>query len=116
MWWLIGIALQTTKAVVPGSNPASHTVKNSEDRQRSHCVYLKISGQREGPPPERKRKKIYDLPKLALCTSSQFKSVITQENFLKYFSEAFVFVDSVFIIKYGLTIQQIDKIKDQTFY
>ena len=38
MWWLIGIALQTTKAVVPGSNPASLTMKNSEDRQ-SHCVY-----------------------------------------------------------------------------
>ena len=44
MWWLTGdvhggslVALQTTKAVVPGSNPASLIVKNSEDRQ-SHCV------------------------------------------------------------------------------
>ena len=27
MWWLIGIALQTTKAVVTGSTPASLTVE-----------------------------------------------------------------------------------------
>ena len=49
-------ALQTTEAVVPGSNPASLTVNNSEDRQ-SHCVYCKISGQRVKPPPETKKKK-----------------------------------------------------------
>ena len=49
-------ALQTTEAVVPGSNPASLTVKNSEDRQ-IHCVYCKISGA-EGP------KKIEKIPRV----------------------------------------------------
>ena len=48
-------ALQTTEAVVPGSNPASLTVKNSEDRQ-SHCVYCKSRG-REGDLPLRQKKK-----------------------------------------------------------
>ena len=38
MWWLIG-----STPVVPGSNPASLTVENSEDRQ-SHCVYNKNLG------------------------------------------------------------------------
>ena len=33
---------QPTEAVVPGSNPASPTVKHSEDRQ-SQCVYHRIS-------------------------------------------------------------------------
>ena len=47
-------ALQTTEAVVPGSNPASLTVKNSEDRQ-SHCVYCKSRG-REGDLPLRPKK------------------------------------------------------------
>ena len=47
------VALQTTEAVVPGSNPASLTAENSEDRQ-SHCVYCRISGQRGRPPPEAK--------------------------------------------------------------
>ena len=60
MWWSwrcggSSVALQTTEAVVPGSNPASLTVENSEDRQ-SHCVYCKISGQRGRPPPEAKKK------------------------------------------------------------
>ena len=50
------VALQTAEAVVPGSNPASLTVENSEDRQ-SHCVYCKISGQRGRPPPGAKKKK-----------------------------------------------------------
>ena len=45
------VALQTTEAMVPGSNPASLTVKNSEDRQRSHCVYLKnLGAERETSP------------------------------------------------------------------
>ena len=43
------VALQTTETVVPSSNPASLTVKNSEDRQ-GRCVivivYCNISGQR----------------------------------------------------------------------
>ena len=47
-------ALQTTEAVVLGANPASLTVKNSEDRQ-GHSVYCKISGQRGKPPPEAKK-------------------------------------------------------------
>ena len=56
------VALQTAEAVVPGSNPASLTVENSEDRQ-SHCEYCKISGQRGRPPRgqkkiERKKNKI----------------------------------------------------------
>ena len=68
MWWLNRrcggsfrrcggslVALQTTEAVVPGSNPASLTVENSEDRQ-SHCVYCKISGQSGRPPPKAKKK------------------------------------------------------------
>ena len=45
MWWLIDwrcggslVAFQTTKAVISGSNPASLTLENSEDRQ-SHCVH-----------------------------------------------------------------------------
>ena len=42
------VALQTTEAVVPGSNPASLTLENSEDRQ-SHCVYCKISMQKGKP-------------------------------------------------------------------
>ena len=33
------VALQTPEAVVPGSNPASLTVENSENRQ-SHGVYV----------------------------------------------------------------------------
>ena len=65
MWWLIRrcgdslAALQTTEAVVPGSNPASLTEKNSEDRQ-SHCVYCKVSGQKGKSPlrPKNERKKI----------------------------------------------------------
>ena len=50
------VALQTTEAAVPGSNSASLTVENSEDRQ-SHCVlvYCKISGQRGRPPPRAKK-------------------------------------------------------------
>ena len=48
-------ALQTTEAVVLGANPASLTVKNSEDRQ-GHCVYCKFSGQRELPPSEAKKR------------------------------------------------------------
>ena len=50
------VALQTTEAVVPGSNPASLKAENFEDRQ-SHCVYCKISGARGRPPPEAKKKK-----------------------------------------------------------
>ena len=46
--------LETTEAVVPGSNLASLTVKISED---SHCVYCKISGQKGKPFPEVKKKK-----------------------------------------------------------
>ena len=41
--------------LVPGSNPASPTVKNSEDRQ-SHCVYCKSRG-READLPLRPKKK-----------------------------------------------------------
>ena len=48
--------LQTAEAVVPGSNLASLTVKNSEDSE-SHCVYYKISGQRGKPPPGEKKEK-----------------------------------------------------------
>ena len=33
------VALQTTETVVPSSNPASLTVKNSEDRQ-GRCVIV----------------------------------------------------------------------------
>ena len=51
MWWVIRCVLQTTETVVPGSYPASLTLKNSEDRQ-SHCVYCKISGKRGRPTPE----------------------------------------------------------------
>ena len=40
--------------MVPGSNPASLTEVNSEDRQ-SHCEYCKISGQKGKPPPEANR-------------------------------------------------------------
>ena len=39
------VALQTTEAVVPGSNPASLTVENSEDRQ-SHCAFCKIEAKK----------------------------------------------------------------------
>ena len=39
------MALQTTEAVVPGSNPVSLTEKNSEDRQ-SHCVYSTVKSSR----------------------------------------------------------------------
>ena len=53
MWWVIRCVLQTTETVVPGSYPASLTLKNSEDRQ-SHCVYCKISGKRGRPTPEAK--------------------------------------------------------------
>ena len=49
-------ALQNTEAVVPGSNPASLTLSNSEDRQ-SHCVFCKISGQKGKPPPAAKKEK-----------------------------------------------------------
>ena len=71
------VALQTTEAVVPGSNPASLTVENSEDRQ-SHCVYCKISG-REGDlplrPKKRFKKKIYIYwPYLALMHVRPFFS------------------------------------------
>ena len=48
------VVLQTTEAVVPGSNPASLRVENSEDRQ-SHCAYCKILGQRERPPLRQKK-------------------------------------------------------------
>ena len=49
MWWRIGtVVLQTSEAVVPGSNPASLTVENSEDRQ-SHCVLYTVKSRgREG--------------------------------------------------------------------
>ena len=56
MWGGSLAALQNTEALVTGSNPASLTVKNSEDRQ-SHCVYCKISGQRGKPPPGAKKRK-----------------------------------------------------------
>ena len=64
MWWLTWecggsfwgcggslVALQTSEAVVPGSNPASLTVENSEDRQ-SHCVQytVKSRGREEDLP------------------------------------------------------------------
>ena len=64
MWWLLEmycsgslVGLQTTEAGVPGSNPASLTVENSEDRQ-SHC---KVSGQRGRPPlrPKKILKKLF---------------------------------------------------------
>ena len=42
------VALQITEAVVPGSNPASLTMENSEDRQ-SQCVYYAVKSRgREG--------------------------------------------------------------------
>ena len=44
------IALQTIEAVVPGSNPGSLTMENSEDRT-GHCVDCKISAPRRRPPP-----------------------------------------------------------------
>ena len=66
------VALQTTEAMVPGSNPASLRVENSEARQ-SHCVHCKILGQRGRPPPEAKKKKRYCLYPLrsvsAVCVS-----------------------------------------------
>ena len=37
------VVLQTTEAVVPGLNPVSLTVENSEDRQ-SHFAYCKNLG------------------------------------------------------------------------
>ena len=38
------VALQTTEAVNPSSNPASPTVdKNSNEDRQGHCVYFKIS-------------------------------------------------------------------------
>ena len=44
------VVLQTAEAVVPGSNPASLTVKKLEDRQ-SHCVYCKnLGAERETSP------------------------------------------------------------------
>ena len=50
------VALQTTEAVVPGSNPASLTVKNSEDRQ-SHCVYCtNLWAERKTSPRGKKKK------------------------------------------------------------
>ena len=46
------------QAVVPGSNPASLTKENSEDRQSVLVpVYSKISRQRGKPPPETKKEK-----------------------------------------------------------
>ena len=69
MWWLIGdvvahrrcggslVALQTTEAVVPGSNPASLTVKNSEDRQGVYSVFTVKSLGRKGNLPLRKKNK-----------------------------------------------------------
>ena len=50
------VVLQTTEAVVPGSNLASLRVENSEDRQ-SHCVYCTILGQ-IGRPPLGAQKKV----------------------------------------------------------
>ena len=50
------VALQTTEAVVPGSNPASLTLKNSRGQAESLCVYCKISGQRGKPPLEVKKR------------------------------------------------------------
>ena len=41
------VLLQTTESVVPGSNPASFTVENSEDRQ-NRCVNCNL-------PPEAKK-------------------------------------------------------------
>ena len=38
------VALQTTQAVVPGSNSAPLTVENSEYRQ-SHCEYCTVKSQ-----------------------------------------------------------------------
>ena len=50
------VALQTTEAVVPGSNPASLTVKYPEDRH-GHCTYFKTLGQRWKPPSEAKNER-----------------------------------------------------------
>ena len=78
MWWLIG-----STPVVPGSNPASLTVENSEDRQ-SHCIYCEISGQRGRPPPKAKKdrkNKLY--PVAFMLTASNLKGnmiTITQNS------------------------------------
>ena len=50
------VTLQTTEAAVPGSNPASLTVENSEDRQ-SHCVYCKNLGAERKTSPWNQKKK-----------------------------------------------------------
>ena len=46
------VALKTTEAMVPGSNPAATIVENSENRL-SHNV---TSGGNEGNPPTRRKK------------------------------------------------------------
>ena len=71
MWWLIDwrcggslVAFQTTKAVILGSNPASLTLENSEDRQ-SHCVHtgytVKSLGKEGDLPSEAKKTFLYTL-------------------------------------------------------
>ena len=50
------VALQATDTVVPGLNPASLIVENSEYRQGHYSMYsVKISGQRCKPTPEAKK-------------------------------------------------------------
>ena len=66
MWWLIGSA-QTSKAVVPGLNPASLTKESSEDMQSHYvtvvCIlYVKSRG-REGDLPLK--------PKKIFCTGNE---------------------------------------------
>ena len=45
-WWRCSgslVALWTSEAVVPDSNPASLIVENSEDKDmQSHCVYCTV--------------------------------------------------------------------------
>ena len=83
---LILVVLQTTEFVLPGSNPASLTVENSEDRQ-SHCVYCKISGQRRSTlPPEPKKRykknKKNNSPELVDTIHEIFEHNVTRINVL----------------------------------
>ena len=82
------VALQATDTVVPGLNPASLIVENSEYRQGHYSMYsVKISGQRCKPTPEAK-KSLYRVIQVNLCDAESSLIVIldkmhlitTQEN------------------------------------
>ena len=87
-YWYRYRTVPTSEAVVPGSNLASLTVENFEDRQ-GHSVYCKIFGYRRGNLNLRQKRKRKQFKETILPDSPPF-TYVTQ--LIPYLKKHFLFI------------------------